>query len=155
MAQLPLVDRSSRDVIVPSDTVCSGSNTRIDAYVRRAELASARQTASHLPSRLDCIFAFLTLDEARLFASRNARDWAFHHVYRVRLVDPSALSQITDWRLNVPLGTFRPDWADACWLPWDSQTVSLPGVNSIGSDAIGQMREILTLSQPRVEEHLN
>jgi transposase len=43
MTQLPLVGRLSREVIVPSGTVCSGSNMRIDAYVRRAELASARQ----------------------------------------------------------------------------------------------------------------
>ncbi len=42
MTQLPLVGRSSCEVTVPGGTLCSGSNTRIDAYVRRAGLASTR-----------------------------------------------------------------------------------------------------------------
>src|ERR1700722_11537841 len=84
-------------------------------------------TTPHLPSRMMALFAFVTVAEARMFVGRNTGDFGLHFLYRVRLVDPSKPCHITDWRLNVPRGTFRSDWADAYWWSWDTVTTPIPG----------------------------
>jgi hypothetical protein len=108
----------------------------------------------HLPSRLSAAFVFLTREEADTFVSRNTAAFGLHFLYRVRLVDPTAANHVTDWRLNMPLGLFRADWADAYWLDIATQATAIPGVNG-AAEGIGQLREMLTLSQLRIEERLN
>jgi hypothetical protein len=123
--------------------------------VREAALERSRLAkAPHLPSRLNAAFAFLTRNEAEEFMKRNQSVFGLHFIYRVRLVDPSAPSHVTDWRLNMPLGAFRVDWADVYWVPWDTHTATIPGIN-VAAEGYGRLREFLTLSQLRVEERLN
>jgi len=69
----------------------------------------------HRPSRLKSAFVFITEEEAREFRAR-IQDFSSHLLYRVALVDPDALSFVTDTRLCGPQGTLRPDWADIYWI---------------------------------------
>jgi hypothetical protein len=107
------------------------------------------------PSRLEGAFVFLTVDEARAFRANNSV-FNSHILYRVTLVNPAAAFHITDLRLANPLGLFRSDWADVYWQPFDPATIAVPGIENWSSMTGGlvQVREMLTLSQLRIEERL-
>ena len=70
------------------------------------------------------------------------------------MVTPTALTHISDWRLCHPQGPIRPDWATVYWLDVTAQATAIPGVNGV-ADRVGQCREVVTLSQLRVEKRLN
>jgi hypothetical protein len=124
-----------------------------------AALEMSRQTEfSSKPSRLDSAFVFLTEQEARTFARRNSSEFGCHFLYRVRLVTPEAPHHITDLRLMVPVGPYRPNWAGLYWcelasviaLPWiDGSLPRLAGVEHL---PLGGLREMLTVSQLRIEQ---
>ena len=109
---------------------------------------------SHLPSRLAAIFVFLTIKDALLFRSRQGVAFNAHFLYRISLSNVNAPRHIADWRLIVPSGRLRSNWADAYWLPLDVSSLD-PEINSSAFDPhIGQLREMLTLSPIRVVECL-
>lgn len=123
--------------------------------LRETALEQARlATAPHLPSRLDSAFVIPTLEEAQRFRS-TIQGFQQHILYRVTLLDPNAPSHITDSRLCAPQGTLRPDWAIVYWLDVETQAASIPGIDWTATVRGVQLREMLTLSQLRVEERLN
>lgn len=125
-------------------------SSRHEAAIEQARMA--RFPAK--PSRLDVAFVCPTADEARLFRAATPA-FGQHILYRVSLCDCSALSHIADPRLCSPQGTFRCDWADTYWLDYDPAGASIPGINwPLATNGI-QFREMLTLSQLRVEERLD
>ena len=108
----------------------------------------------HRPSRLECAFGFITEQEARDFREKT-NSFNNHLLYRVTLIDPTAASHITDSRLSFPQGTFRHDWADVYWMDVEAHAGAIPGIDwhAITSDT--PLREMLTLSNLRVEERLD
>jgi hypothetical protein len=124
--------------------------------MREYALEHARLTRfPHRPSRLDGAFVMLSPEEAKTFR-RHINGFQHHLLYRVSLTDPSALSHIADSRLCGPLGAVRHDWADIYWLDYDSQTASIPGIDwATASGGIRELREMLTLSQLRIEERID
>lgn len=130
---------------------------RHNEALREMALEDARRTRfPHRPSRLEAVFVFLTEQEAREFRSRNG-GFNSHLLYRVTLIDPSALSFVTDSRLCGPVGTLRPNWADVYWTGGDPAQMGIPGISDwkAATGGIVQSREMLTLSNLRVEERLN
>jgi hypothetical protein len=106
------------------------------------------------PSRLDSAFVFLTIDEARNFRARS--DGFLQHIlYRVTLVDPGAASHVTDSRLCTPHGDLRSNWADVYWIDYPVQAAAVPGIDWAAQIRAMELREMLTLSQLRIEERLN
>lgn len=105
----------------------------------------------HRPSRLECAFAFRSLDDARVFRHHNFNGFGKHVLYRVALCDPEAPSHDADTRLLNPLGDLRPDWADAYWTDRDRQLDAIPGLDA-SLRAAPPLPEMLTLSDLRVEE---
>lgn len=108
----------------------------------------------HRPSRLDAAFVCPTLEEARAFRTRTG-GFQHHILYRVSLCDPAAPSHITDSRLCGPVGTIRHNWADVYWMDYGLQAAAIPGVDWTVAKQGVKMREMLTLSQLRVEERLD
>lgn len=108
----------------------------------------------HRPSRLDCAFCFITDDEARRFRT-SIQGFAQHILYRVSLVDPKAASHVTDHRFCTGQGTFRANWADIYWMDFNAQAAAVPGINWTTAKGGHDLREMLTLSQVRIEERLN
>jgi hypothetical protein len=106
------------------------------------------------PSRLDASFVLPTLDEARNFKQRIG-GFANHLLYRVTLCDPTALSHVTDSRLCAPTGNIRNNWADVYWMDFEAQAAAIPGIDWAAATGGLQLREMLTLSQLRVEERLD
>lgn len=107
------------------------------------------------PSRLEVAFVFITEAEARGFRARIAA-FNSHILYRVTLVNPHALTHITDTRLSGPQGELRPDWADVYWQEFDPATLAVPGIPDWAAVTNGHLqdREMLTLSPLRIEEAL-
>lgn len=123
--------------------------------MREMALELARRTFHPtLPSRLDCAFVLLTRDEADLFKQHN-QGFAHHLLYRVTLTNPDAAQHVADSRLCVPVGTFRSDWANVYWQPYEAQFASIPGVDRSDPAWTIPLREMLTLSKLRVEERLD
>jgi hypothetical protein len=114
-----------------------------------------RSRYAHRPSRLDSVFVFLDVTEARNFRQRIPA-FASHILYRVSLTDPGALSHVTDTRLAGPQGSLRHDWADLYWMDFDPTTFAVPGYESwqIATNGYVQEREMITLSDVRVDETL-
>lgn len=135
--------------------IVKAAGWRHNASVREAALEQSRLSRfSHRPSRLEAAFVCLTLPEAIAFRASNS-SFAFHKIYRVRLCDPSAASHITDARLCLPQGTFHADWADIYWMDHAAQASAIPGIDWAAATNGVEMREMLTLSQLRIEEALN
>jgi hypothetical protein len=109
----------------------------------------------HRPSRLQSAFVLPTLANARDFR-RLTVGFEKHILYRVTLVDPTALSHVTESRFCGPQGTVRHNWADVYWMDHAAQAGSVPGIPDWNA-AIGgvPLPEMLTLSQLRVEERLD
>jgi hypothetical protein len=105
------------------------------------------------PSRLDSAFVFLTLGEARNIRIHSG-GFQQHILYRVTLIDPEAVSHITDSRLCGPVGTVRCNWADVYWLPYAAQAAAVPGIDWGAQVRTMELREMVTLSQLRVEERI-
>ncbi|MBR2535620.1 MAG: hypothetical protein IKE66_06060 [Hyphomicrobium sp.] len=123
---------------------------------REMALESARLTRfAHLPSRLDAAFVLLTLEEMREFQRLNSANFQNHIQYRVTLCDEKAASNVTDSRLCNPAGSLRADWADVYWLDIKAQSTAIPGVDWATAAVPAQLREMLTLSQLRIEERLD
>jgi hypothetical protein len=123
--------------------------------VREMALETARIAEfPHHPSRLDSAFVFLTVEEARQFRN-SVQGFGQHVLYRVALSNPEAASHLTDSRLCAPQGTLRPDWARVYWLDADAQAAAIPGVDWTAVTGGVQLREMLTLSQLRIEERLD
>ena len=125
-------------------------SARHEAALEQARLA--RFPAK--PSRLDAAYVCPTVEDARSFRSVTP-GFGQHILYRVSLCDPNANSHTTDPRLCFPQGAFRYDWADAYCLDYDPAGASIPGINWPVATSGIQLREMLTLSQLRVEERLN
>jgi hypothetical protein len=129
--------------------------------LKEMALENARNTRfSHRPSRLECAFAFVDGDEARNFRARIP-GFTHHLLYRVSLLDPDAVSHVTDSRLSGPqLNSLLDDnWADAYWKDFDPATLVIPGIGNWAAVAVHspgglQSREMLTLSALRIEECL-
>jgi hypothetical protein len=109
---------------------------------------------SHLPSRLNCSFVFLSRDEALRF-KQQIPGFSFHILYRVSLTETDANSHVTDWRLNIPIGNLRADWPDVYWMGLHAFSTTIPGVDWNNGQWAIQSREMLTLSDLRIEETLN
>lgn len=107
-----------------------------------------------LPSRMDAAFVMPTAEEARTFRT-NSQGFQQHILYRVTLCDPNTASHLTDSRLCSPQGSIRADWANVYWLDWQAQAAAIPGIDWAAAIRGIQMREMLTLSQLRVEERLD
>jgi hypothetical protein len=122
--------------------------------IREMALEQARLARDpNLPSRMEAAFVMPTLEEARTFRA-NTQGFQQHILYRVTLCDPAASSHITDSRLCSPQGTVRADWATIYWLDWQAQAAAIPGIDWTAAIRGVQLREMLTLSQLRVEERL-
>jgi hypothetical protein len=124
--------------------------------MKEMALEDARRSRfAHRPSRLDGIFVFLDVTEARNFRQRIV-SFASHILYRVSLTEPSALSHVTDTRLSGPQASLRHDWADVYWMDFDPATLVIPGFESwqLATNGYVQEREMITLSDIRVEEVL-
>jgi len=150
----------SSALLAPGSIIEPGNWGRIIRAAGWQHSLALRETALELgrlakfpnaPSRLECAFVFLTMNEAIDF--RNAgTGFAMHCLYRVRLNDPTAASFVTGWGLVAPQGTIS-EWPD---IYWRGVATSIPGVD--GSDmavGVSQRREMLTLSQLVIEERLN
>lgn len=121
--------------------------------LREMALEQARvERFPHRPSRLESAFVFLTVEEARAF--RASPGFQTHLLYRVSLLDPSANSHITDSRLCGPQGALRPNWVDVYWMDAGTQAAAVPGIDWTAVQP-RDLREMLTLSQLRVEERLD
>ena len=118
------------------------------AAFREMALESARLFRfAQCPSRLDSGFGFVSLDDARAF-QQTVNGFGTHILYRVRLTDGNAVTGITEWELCGVNGVMRHDWADAYWLAMKLLPNSETEVGGTG-------REVLTLSQMRIEERLD
>jgi hypothetical protein len=123
--------------------------------LREMALENARLSGfQHRPSRMDAAFIFVTLDEAQRFR-QSVNGFQQHLLYRVTLCNPSSASHLTDSRLCAPQGTLRHDWATIYWLDVDAQAAAIPGIDWAVAVGGVQLREMLTLSQLRIEERLN
>lgn len=113
------------------------------------------------PSRLEAAFVSPTIEEANRFRFIQGQVTGFEHhcLYRVKLLNPEALTFTTDHRLVTPSGLLRPDWADVYWRGLDPQGIPgpIPGIDhaTMLADNTGPYREILTLSHLVVEERLD
>lgn len=148
--------------LTPGSIIKAGNWGRIIRYwgwrhneaAREMALEDARRSRfAHRPSRLDSVFVFLDLTEARNFRQRIAA-FNSHLLYRVSLTDPSMPSHTTDTRLAGPQGLLRPDWADLYWMEYDPASLSVPGIDSwkLATNGYIQEREMITLSDIRVED---
>lgn len=144
----------------PGSIIKSGNWGRIirswkwqhNSAFREMVLESARVLRfPHRPSRLECAFAFRSLDDARVFRQFNFNGFGKHVLYRVALCDPEAPAHDADTRLLNPLGDLRPDWADAYWMERAKQLDAIPGLDA-SLRAAPPLPEMLTLSDLRVEE---
>ena len=123
--------------------------------IREMALENARVARyPNRPSRLDASFVLPTLEEARNF-KQLIGGFGNHILYRVTLCDPDALSHITDSRLCGPAGNIRHDWVDVYWMDFAAQAAALPGIDWAAATGGLQLREMLTLSQLRIEERLD
>lgn len=127
-------------------------------FYREMALENARfHRFGHLPSRLEAAFGFASLTEAADFRSRIPG--FFHHIlYRVSLVNASASSCLVESRLCGVQGTPRHDWADDYWRnarPVSDPSPWIPVVPGIDGWPAPHSREVLTLSQLRIEERLD
>jgi hypothetical protein len=91
------------------------------------------------PSRLDCAFAFLTVEEAQRFRPQGFQT---HVLYQVTLVDPTQPTFIAD--------TARCSFHDTMdWgVGWAAKYWA--GVNALEETLPPQVREVLTLSALRI-----
>jgi hypothetical protein len=113
--------------------------------VREMVLEAARLARfATMPSRLDCNFGFISLDEANVFRSQ-IHGFGMHILYRVSLKNEHASNGVTEWRLSQPHGPLRPNWADDYWQ-------MMTPINEAA--ATGGGREMLTLSQLIVQDCL-
>ncbi len=150
-------------MLVPGSIIMPGNWGRIikalgwqhSLALREMALEQARLAYNpDLPSRLDAAFVMPTLEEAQMFRA-NTQGFQQHIIYRVTLCDPSARSHLTDSRLCMPQGAIRADWAVVYWLDSKAQAAAIPGIDWTAATKGIQLREMLTLSQLRVEERLN
>lgn len=121
-------------------------------YVRRLHFRDK-------PSRLECAFAFLTVDEARNFRGRIA-GFGSHILYRVTLAAPDAPSHVADSRLSGPQGALHENWPEHYWRDYDPATTVVPGIDdwiARASSSPGGLhsRELLTLSALVVRERID
>ena len=118
------------------------------AATREMALEGARISKfSAFPSRLDCCFAFASLDEAKAFQT-GPNGFNTHLLYRVTLIDPFVLTGITSWALSFFNGALRHDWADDYWR-------AMKRIQAGVAVGVGEGREVLTLSPLRIEECLS
>lgn len=133
------------------------------SQAREQALEEARlRIAPDLPSRLECIFVFVTLDEARAFQGvitplmRVSRGFEAHLLYRVRLLEPEAPHYLADYTLVTPVDA--PDFrASAYWEPRQGPEEGIPRQQAVNvrSGLRPGTRELLTLSRVRIEECLD
>lgn len=109
----------------------------------------------HRPSRMDSVFVFVDVVEARNFRGRIP-GFGAHILYRVSLVDPTPLSHVADTRLAGPAGRLRPDWADLYWADFNPATIVVPDIDNWAAATEGyvQERELITTSDIQIEEVL-
>jgi len=108
----------------------------------------------HRPSRLQCAFAFVTVQEARNFRV-NINGFQYHVLYRVSLSQPQSEAFVTESRLCGPCGDLRVDWPDAYWAGDGAQATLIPGITWPQIVGTMRLREMLTLSGLVVEERLD
>lgn len=127
-------------------------------FYREMALENARfHRFEHFPSRLDAAFGFISIPEAIDFRSRIP-GFVHHILYRVSMLAASASSCLVESRLCGVQGTPRHDWADSYWLnarPVSDASPWVPVVPGIDGWPIPPSREVLTLSQLRIEERLD
>lgn len=151
-------------VLEPGSIIKAGNWGRIirqaawthNLAIREMALEEARRLRfPHRPSRMDSVFVFVDVFEARNFRGRIP-GFGAHILYRVSLVDPTAPAHVTDTRLAGPAGTLRPDWADIYWSDFNPATIVVPGIDSwaAATDGNFQERELITTSDIRIEEVL-
>lgn len=87
-------------------------------YLRELALEQARQNvAGEAPSRLNCIFCFLTEQDARAFRFREHQGFATSHLYQVEAIDASApvacvpIDALERWDTNRADELARSYWA--------------------------------------------
>jgi hypothetical protein len=126
------------------------------AHWQREQALEAARAVNYpcKPSRLAAAFVSVDENEARSFRARIP-GFAFHVLYRVSLVDPTAQSHFTDTRLCDRQGSAQYDWADLYWFEYDPTKIVIPGIGPLASATGGvACRELLTLSPLRIEEAL-
>lgn len=152
------VELRAKSVILPGNwgRIIKRAGWAHNLAMREVALEYARQAQpSYLPSRLECAFAFLTSEEARLFWVEERKGSVFDVLYRVSLADPKEVTFVTDWTLVAPAGDVGSGWADRYWS--QPARVESHGPSPIGGimQVAGQRREVLTMSPLVIEERLD
>lgn len=123
--------------------------------VRELAIEAARlERFDTRPSRFDCLFAFPVEAEARWFRD-NANGFRWHHLFRVRLKTPSAVSFIANANSLPPNVPFAPQWPDSYWMGVAVDTASGAPIEKGVTEGGILCRELLTLSPLVVEERLD
>src|SRR5262245_3495633 len=122
-------------MLAPGSTIQPGNWGRVirltgwrhpEAIKEMALEQTRREFFPDRPSRLDCSFLVLTIEEARDYRARIP-GFTYHLLYRVRLQDPTARRHITDSTLSGPQGSLHDHWPDHYWKDFDPSTISMPG----------------------------
>lgn len=78
---------------------------------------------ANAPSRLDCIFCFLTVEHAREFQRLNWQGFGMHNLYRVHPLNIEHPAFICDYTHVNPLDPLRPDlWPENYWMRIGTET---------------------------------
>jgi hypothetical protein len=124
--------------------------------IREMALEDVRATHfQNLPSRLESVFVFLTIQGADQFRA-SVPGFQFHLLYRVSLLRSDVITFTTDWRLVNPQGALRAGWANAYWQGVNDAGIAgpIPGMDWSSTTGNSLSREVLALSEIRIEERV-
>ena len=111
--------------------------------------AARRERFASLPSRVDCAFAFLTIEGAKHFRNTEPQAFGAHILHQVRLQNPEAATFIANVALHVPQGELQPNCPDNYW-----RGAAFSGERPLNEG--GKLcREVLTLSPLILEKCFN